>query len=101
MVHIEWTTSGYVVKDGIREYIIKPGYFDNELSEKFEGVIENKIVNGIKNKIELKSFRVVDLNDNELGLASTIEEAKKIFKERYTYWEGDCDMFIEENKKSV
>lgn len=96
---IEWTRTGYIERIGDSKFVLKPSYLNADLSEKFEGTIT--VENKIKDRIELRPFRVVDLNDNELGLAFTIEKAREIFRERYIYWEGGCDMFIEENKENI
>ena len=95
---IEWIPTGYLMRDITRSFVIKPGF-----SEPFDPV-SNAIFIGKeieKVKEPIPDYNIYDLHDNLLGSSNTMEEAIQIFKERYKYWDGDVDLFIDETDKPL
>lgn len=76
---IEWTPSGYIIRP-TRTFVIRSGVYE---------------------KITEPRYNVYDLHDNLLDTAFNMSEAIQIFKERYKYWDGSVDLFIDETDKPL
>lgn len=95
---IEWIPIGYLIRDNPRSFVIKP-----ERYEPFDS-ISNAIYIGKeteKVKEPIPDYNVYDLHDNLLGTAFNMNEAIQIFKDRYNYWDGSVDLFIDEACKAL
>lgn len=80
------------MRDNIKSFVIKPGLY-----ESFDPISNAKYIGKKIEKVKepIPDYNIYDLHDNLLGSSNTMEEARKVFKDRYKYWEGDVDMFID------
>lgn len=95
---IEWTPIGYLMRDVTKSFVIKP-----EFSEPFDPISNAIFIERETEKVRksIPNYNIYDLHDNLLGTAFTMNEAIQIFKDRYKYWDGNVDLFIDEINKPL